>query len=729
MLRQTAFIRLILSNPDTFIRILTDCPRINFDGLQPMNVASIYKQLCVLTRVRGLCLLLVSALFSPILVASPITSERIVNADSEPGSWLAHGRTYSEQRFSPLSQINTTNVASMGLAWSFRTETRRGIEATPLVVDGVMYTTGSWSRVYALNAKTGQLIWKFDPEVPGSAGRKPCCDVVNRGVAMWGEKVFVGTIDGRLIALNAKDGSVAWQVVTVDQSKSYSITGAPRVVKGMVIIGNGGAELGVRGYFTAYDVDSGKQLWRFYTVPKGPKGPFEHPELAIAAETWSKDSLWETGLGGTVWDSMAYDPHLNLLYVGVGNSTPYDREVRSPGGGDNLFLTCILAINPDNGALAWYYQTTPAESWDYTATQHIILADLMIENELRQVLMQAPKNGFFYMLDRATGELLTAENYVPVTWATGIDMKTGRPMETGADWHQSPKTLRPGPGGGHNWQPMSYSPQTGLVYIPVDLNQYTFVAEKDFKFQPGWWNTGEDFPALVKMLSELPPMVIDPPTQLVAWDPIRQKEIWRVEHSAFKSAGILSTRGGLVFQGTGGQFVAYAADKGTKLWASEVGVGIMAPPISYSIDGEQYVAVMAGLGGGSLAMTPVTIENDGRLLVYKLAGKAAMPEFTKVTYPVPELPDIKADEQVLTEGGDLYSRYCLLCHGIAAASGGVLPDLRYSTKEVHNQWQPIVIGGMFANKGMASFADLLVPEEVDKIHAYVVHEARKIESN
>lgn len=674
----------------------------------------------------GMTVVMAVMLASSSISAAPVTAERIHSAESEPGSWLVHGRTWGEQRFSPLAQVNGENVRDLGLAWSFLTGTKRGIEATPLVADGVMYITTTWSRVHALDAKTGKLLWSYDPQVPGSAGRKPCCDVVNRGVALLDDKVFVGTIDGRLIALEATSGNVIWDVVTVDQSRSYSITGAPRVARGKVIIGNGGAELGVRGYVSAYEAETGKLSWRFYTVPGHPSKPFEQPELALAAKTWSKDSLWETGLGGTVWDSMAYDPGLNLLYVGVGNSTPYNRKVRSPGGGDNLFLTSILAINPDTGRMAWYYQTTPAENWDYTATQHMILADLELDGKQRSVLLQAPKNGFFYVLDRATGELLSAEKYVPVTWATGIDMKTGRPVETGADWNDSPVTVRPGPGGGHNWQPMSYSPQTGLVYIPVDFNRYTFLADGDFRFVPGWWNTGEDFPEMVRMLAEFPPMAVDPPTRLLAWDPVEQKAAWHVDHRAFKSAGTLATAGNLVFQGTGGEFVAYAADTGDRLWSSEVGVGIMAPPISYSIDGEQYVAVMAGLGGGSLAITPVLVENEGRLLVYKLNGKAGMPAYRAKEYPEPELPDMVASEKSISEGQDLYSRYCLLCHGVGAVSGGVLPDLRYASREVHDLWLPIVLGGLYQDRGMASFADLIDTEDAEKIHAYIVHEARKI---
>jgi len=331
----------------------------------------------------------------------PKTAERPLPPGSFNANWLTHGRTYGEQRFSPLEQVNADNVRGLGLDWFFDIPTDRGIEATPLVLDGVMYVTGSWSTVFALDARTGEQIWAYDPAVPRIWGRNACCDVVNRGVAARGDKIYVGTIDGYLVALNAVDGSVAWRVNTIDRDKPYTITGAPRVIKGNVMIGNGGAEYGVRGYVTAYDAETGKQNWRFYTVPGNPADGFENEAMEMAAATWSGE-WWKVGGGGTVWDSMAYDGQLDLLYIGVGNGSPWNRQIRSPGGGDNLFVSSIVALKPDTGDYVWHYQTTPGETWDYTATQHIILADLVIGGQLRQVAMQAPKNGFFYVLDRAT---------------------------------------------------------------------------------------------------------------------------------------------------------------------------------------------------------------------------------------------------------------------------------------------------------------------------------------
>jgi PQQ-dependent dehydrogenase (methanol/ethanol family) len=397
-----------------------------------------------------------------------VDAARLLAAERESGSWMTYGRTYSEQRFSPLQQVTAENVGKLGLAWSFDLTTERGIEATSVVVDGVMYTTSAWTIVHALDARTGKHLWTWDPKVAKDKSRHACCDVVNRGVAVWQGQVFVGTLDGRLVALDAATGKPNWQVATVDPELPYTITGAPRVIDGKVLIGNGGAEFGVRGFIGAYDAGTGKRLWRFYTVPGNPALGFENDAMKMAAETWN-GKWWELGGGGgTVWDAMAYDPDLDLLYIGVGNGTPWNQDIRSPGGGDNLFLSSIVALRPETGEYVWHYQTTPGETWDYTATQHIILADIEIDGKTRKVLMQAPKNGFFYVLDRADGSLISANNYIDVTWATHVDMKTGRPVEVpGARYRDKPMVINPSYLGGHNWHPMSYNPQTGLVYIPV----------------------------------------------------------------------------------------------------------------------------------------------------------------------------------------------------------------------------------------------------------------------
>ena len=397
-----------------------------------------------------------------------IDDARIINADSEPGNWLAHGRTYEEQRFSPFTQINRDNVSDLGLAWFRDMGTNRGQEATPIIVDGTMFVTSAWSRVYAIDAVTGDLKWSYDPEVPGEWGRRACCDVVNRGVAVYQGRVYVGSLDGRLIALDAATGVKVWEVDTlIDRDRFYSITGAPRAAGGKVFIGNGGAEFGVRGYVTAYDAETGEQAWRFFTVPGDPSLPFEHPEMEMAAETWRGGEWWEIGGGGTTWNSIVYDPDFNQVYLGVGNGAPWTRAIRSPGGGDNLFLASIVAVDVDTGRMNWYYQTTPGDNWDYTAVQDMALADMEVDGEMTKVLLQAPKNGFFYVIERGTGELLRAHPFATVTWATHVDLETGRPVENADfDYTEEEKWVLPGPYGAHNWQAMSVDVEAGLVYLP-----------------------------------------------------------------------------------------------------------------------------------------------------------------------------------------------------------------------------------------------------------------------
>ena len=480
-------------------------------------------------------------------------------ADSD---WRLHGRTPDEQRHSPLAQIQRGNVAELGVAWSFATGTHRGLEATPLVIDGVLYATGSWSVVVALDAATGRELWRYDPQVPRWKGRDACCDVVNRGVAYLDGRIYVGTIDARLVALAADTGDVVWEVRTAPLELPYTITGAPRIVKDKVMIGNGGAEYGVRGYVSAYSAMTGALAWRFYTVPASHAGPHEHLEVARAAQTWPANALWESGLGGTVWDSMAYDAELDLLYVGTGNASVYHREHRSPGGGDNLYLSSILALRPDMGSLVWYYQTTPGDHFDYTATQHILLADLEIEGRARKLLLQAPKNGFFYVLDRETGELLSAEKYVHASWASHVDLETGRPQERAeAQWEGMPEgaVVAPAAVGGHNWHPMSFHPGTGLVYLPSIETADLWIPDPEFRLRPHTYNTGQDWGATVAEFEGFEELVALPcgRTRLVAWDPRAGERAWEVRHDSGVPGGVLSTAGGLVFQGNGsGRFSA-----------------------------------------------------------------------------------------------------------------------------------------------------------------------------
>jgi quinohemoprotein ethanol dehydrogenase len=654
--------------------------------------------------------------------ASSADDARLRAAHSDPHTWLSHGRTYDEQRFSPLAAIDRRNVAQLGLAWSYETRTKRGLEATPLVVDGVLYATASWSVVFALDAASGRELWRFDPQVPRWRSRYACCDVVNRGVAFWKGRVYVGTIDGRLIALDAATGTPAWDVLTVDPDRAYTITGAPRVVKGKVIIGNGGADLGVRGHFSAYDAETGERVWRFYTVPASRNGPHEHPELEAAAATWSADSLWESGLGGTVWDAFAYDPELDLLYAGVGNSSVYAREQRSPGGGDNLYLTSILALRPDTGRLVWHYQTVPGERWDYTATQPMILADLAIGGRTRQVLMQAPKNGFFYVLDRASGELLAADPFVPVSWASHVDLATGRPVERPeADWSKGPAFVTPAPPGAHNWHPMAWSPQTRLVYIPVSRATYRFHPDPAYRFMPRTWNTAEDWNALSLEMEEISDAVrFCAASGIVAWDPETRSERWRVDHDHALPAGLLTTGGGLVFGGDADALVAYDARSGRELWRGRTGAAVMAPPVTYTANGVQHVVVLAGAGGSHGGhMQKLQNMNEGRVLAFALGGEAALPPVTPRPEPRVSMPETGASPQVIANGRSVYARHCARCHGIGANSSGLRPDLRYASAGIYARWNEVVLGGILKTNGMPPFDDLIDADDALAVRAYV----------
>jgi PQQ-dependent dehydrogenase (methanol/ethanol family) len=677
------------------------------------------------------------------ITAGDVDGAAIEAADARPGIWISHGRDYSEQRFSPLKAVDTKNVSQLGLAWSADLDTNRGMEATPLVVDGVMYVTSAWSMVYAFDAKTGARKWAYDPKVDKARGQKACCDVVNRGVALWKGKVYVGTIDGRLVALNAKDGTPVWEKVTVDQSKPYTITGAPRVVKGKVLIGNGGAELGVRGYITAYDAETGEQAWRFFFAPNPEKKADGAASDKIYAEkgnaTWDDTGEWvESGGGGTAWDAITYDPKLNLVYIGVGNGNPWNRRLRSPSGGDNWFLSSIVALNADTGDYAWHYQTTPGETWDYTATQPIILATLTIGGAKRDVLMQAPKNGFFYVLDRKTGELLSADMYQPVTWATGVDMKTGKPIETpNARYENGPQMTIPGPLGSHNWQPMAFSPTTGLVYIPAHTLPQVYTDEADHTFRPGFWNTGIEFFSGVEQAPDFNARAAQRAAlkgQLVAWDPVAKKPRWVVDYPTPWNGGILATAGGLVFQGSlDGKFRAYDAAKGgAALWEADAQYPVESGPMSYEIDGEQYVAVTAGWGtalpvtGGGDVLPKVGSPERGRVLVYKIGGTKKLEP-----YEVFELDKVAATDDFgsaaqLANGHVLYDRNCMVCHGPLVVSSGAIQDLRWAqapgTKE---DFADVVLKGKYGSAGMASFAGTLSEDDAESIRAYVINRANE----
>ncbi|MBX3485039.1 MAG: PQQ-dependent dehydrogenase, methanol/ethanol family [Phenylobacterium sp.] len=642
------------------------------------------------------------------------------------GEWLTYGRTYDEQRFSPLKQIDKATVGKLGLAWWAEFDTDRGQEATPLVHDGVLYATTAWSKVYAFDAKSGRRLWAYDPKVPGEKGFDACCDVVNRGVAIWRGRVYVGTLDGRLIALDARTGKVAWDVQTTDRERPYTITGAPRVIKGKVLIGNGGAEYGVRGYVSAYDADTGKLAWRFYTTPNAtgaPDGAASDEVLkAKAAATWS-DGVWkESGGGGTVWDAITYDAVNDLVLIGVGNGNPWNHKLRSGGKGDNLFLSSIVALKPETGAYVWHYQTTPGESWDYTATQHIMLADLKIAGQDRRVVMQAPKNGFFYVLDARTGQLISAEKYVPLDWATHVDLKTGRPVEApfarytnGGLSTQMASAL-----GGHNWQPMAFSPRTGLVYIPAQLNRGAYADPDRFKYTPGAWNTGVIRAAQGPHAHpRFKPGAGEATGELIAWDPVTQTRRWSVAFPHQASSGVLATDGGLVFHASQNHLVAYDAATGAPLWRYDEGARAIAPPATYVIDGEQYVAQMVGTGGAGGRDAPRTM---GRLLVFKLGGTAKAPAYPAAVVPPPlDLKLATASKGDADKGGEIFANSCAMCHGGAA---GYHPDLARSPAILDPEgFRAIVQDGALKDRGMASFARFFSVADTEDLRAFLLWQA------
>ncbi|MDA1275857.1 MAG: PQQ-dependent dehydrogenase, methanol/ethanol family [Verrucomicrobia bacterium] len=653
-----------------------------------------------------------------------IDSQRLRQAASHPSDWSAHGLNPQETRHSTLNQINVTNVAKLGLAWSRDLGTKRGIEATPLAIGGTLFFTTEWSVVHAVDAQTGQEIWQWDPKVDRAlVGERACCDVVNRGVAAYQGRIYVGVLDGRLVALDAGTGGVAWEIWTVERNKNYTITGAPRIVDGKVIIGNGGAEYGVRGYVGAYDAETGKQVWRTYTVPGDPKFGFESEAMRKAAETWTGE-WWKAGGGGTCWDSFAYDPELKLLYVGTGNGSPWNRKHRSPGGGDNLYLSSILALDPATGEIKWHFQSTPGDAWDYTATAHMILADLNIDGRPRKVIMQAPKNGFFWVIDRMDGSFISAKAYVETTWATGVDPKTGRPIEAeGARYEKGPALVMPTAQGAHNWHPMAFNPEAGLVYIPGRVSSYSLADDPNWSYREKGWNLGINFLAGRPENSGF----------LLAWDPVKQQEAWRQRYIGSLNGGVLSTAGGLVFEGTGdGRFVAYDAKTGSVLWEFPTGTGIIAPPVTYSVDGEQYVTVLAGWGGAEGLLSSPTgyaalYEQVGRAFTFKLGGRTPVPEYKRRAAPVASGWDVPFDDNPAdVQAGEAayHQSQCVRCHG----GGAVIPDLRYSSKEILSkaQFSLIVYDGIYAAaKGMPSFKDRLTRKQVDQIRAFVVSKSRE----
>lgn len=664
--------------------------------------------------------------------AETVVDDAALSDLDQKDNWLAYGRNHSEQRFSPLDEINVDNVGKLGLAWSLALPQDSALVGTPLSIDGVLYFTGSYSKTRAVDAKTGKLIWEYDPETLKHAGdRARMMWGWSRGLTFYKGKVIIATADGRLIALDAKTGSSIWTTQTFDPGLPLHISGAPKAFRDLVIIGNGGSEQGGgRGFVTAYHVETGEQAWRFYVVPGNPADGFEDEAQEMAAKTWTGE-WWKIGGGGQTWNGFTYDPEYDQILVGTGNGGPWNQKIRSPDGGDNLFLCSVVALDARSGKYKWHYQTTPGETWDYTSTMDIVLADLELkEGEgKRKVLLHAPKNGFFYVIDRKDGKLLSAEPFAKVTWATGIDMKTGRPIEAeGARYENEPVTIWPSVFGAHSWHAMSYNPNTGLVYIPKmelptrwDDTKIDFKSWKKPSFQI---DVGVD----VGLGNDIPK---DAGTSfLLAWDPVKQRKVWEVPQPNYWNAGTLTTAGNLVFQGQiDGKFAAYDARDGKELWSVNVGSGISAPPITYAVDGTQYVSLLVGFGGAAVAygggssMAQYGWGYRGQLrqlLTFAVGGNQPMPEVGEPTFArVVTPPDFIPDDRLADQGQHVYTTSCAWCHGAGAVSGGYTPDLRASEAFLDKeQLKTIVRDGALAPNGMPRF-NHLSDEDLEALQHFV----------
>jgi quinohemoprotein ethanol dehydrogenase len=682
--------------------------------------------------------------------AARVDLGRLQSLDKEPGAWLTTGRDAGKTHYSPLEQINRQTAARLGFAWELKTGTNRGMEATPIVVDGVMYTSGVAGRVYALDAATGHLLWQFEPPLKLKNARGSCCDLVNRGVAVWKGKVYVGSFEGVLYALDARDGTVRWQVDTIEHGRAYSITGAPQIAGKVVVIGNGGAEFDSRGYVSGYDLETGRLAWRFYTVPGDPTKPYESKALEMAAKTWDPNRDFGGGGGGNAWDAIAYDPKTNLVYFGTGNGAPWNSAYRSPSGGDNLFIASIVAVNADSGEYVWHYQETPGDRWDYDATPPIMLATLKINGAERDVLMQASKNGLFYVLDRASGQLLAADKFVDANWVTNVDLKSGRPAENpDSDYTKGkPVIVFPSGVGGHNFNPMSLSARTGLVYIPTVHSGEALLAAPRTPHLQERNNIGVQIAFATQLLAppETLPAALRPVTapsylkkvpsldmhaSLKAWDPSAHKVVWEYRYASFMDhGGVLSTAGGIVLQGSvDGKLRVFNDNTGAVIKEIDTGSPLIAAPMTYTVNGVQYVAILAGSGGGGWNFwMPGNVAavrgNDNRILSFRLDGGATpMPPALGPVAPLPEPPAQAGTPADIAAGAGLFARNCGGCHG--NADRAAVPDLRRSGF-IHDPaaFQSVVRGGLLEKRGMPSWDDLLTASQVEQIRSNLISMAR-----
>jgi len=643
--------------------------------------------------------------------STPMAQDNDRLSDRSGGAdWAGYGRTYGEQHFSPLSTINTKTVGRLGLAWSM--DLPPGNPATiPLEVGGTLYFASGLNIVHAVDAASGRLLWTYDPKVPAVAGRKLRQGWGSRGIGYWDGKIYTGTGDGRLIAIDAKTGTLVWSVMTVDPNDGRYITGAPRLFDGKVIIGHGGSDTAsTRGYVTTYDAETGKQLWRFYIVPGNPADGFENSAQAMAAKTWA-GQWWKYGGGGAAWNAFTYDAGTDTILIGTGNGAPWNRRVRSADRGDNLFLCSIVALDAKTGAYKWHYQVNPGESWDYNAAMDMHLADLTIDGRPRKVVITAPKNGFLYVIDRTDGKLVSATRIAKVTWAIGIDPKSGQPIDTPGNRYPNgkPFELWPSNVGAHSWMPSAFSPKSGLVYIPL-LERGAIYSDAGIDAKTWTRATGnaEDFAVSITPVSGDP---LNNTSWLLAFDPVARKAMWKLQTASAWNGGILATGGDLVFQGQiTGEFDAYDALSGRKLWRFGAQAPIIAAPITYAIGGRQYVTILVGIGTSPGGVGPVAFDyysQARRVLTFALDAHGTLPVSRPLSRVLPADPTYRADPTMEARGAATYYLHCVACHGVGAISGGQAPDLRFSSAPVHpNVFADVVHGGLLVPEGMPRFEEL-----------------------
>ncbi len=675
--------------------------------------------------VLGIC----SAAFVASVTGAVQAGRGAATAAVDGADWSAYGRDGSEDHYSPLVQIDASNIDRLGLAWSADIDTCDSFTA-PLAVGGTLYFGVGNSVVTAMDALTGKQLWQFDPEVAKVAGHKMRAGWGTRGISYSGGRIFTATRDGRLIALDAKTGRKLWSSQTIDPKDDAYISGPPWVAGDKVLIGFGGGDYGpVRGYVTAYDVASGKQAWRFYTVPgdpkKGPDGAASDNVMDMAAKTWTGE-WWTMGGGGNVWHAMAYDAKYDRVLFGTGNGFPWNQKIRSPGGGDNLFLASIVAVDRKTGRYAWHYQVNPGNSWDFNNAMDIQLATLTIDGKPRDVILHAPKNGFFYVIDRQSGKLISADKFAPANWAERIDIATGRPVENPDARYPGgkPFIMSPSPTGAHAVETMSFNRKTGLVYIP-EIEQQRVVTDPPnvatWKYKPGMFvNTG---------LGAVPPGIKLPPasSNLVAYDPVRQKIAWKVPQNGMLNGGTITTAGNLVFQGLNtGKFVAYAADTGKQIWSFDAQNGILGNAITYTAGGKQYVTVITGFRS-SFANTPNWDyrEQKRRVLTFVLDGKAKLPPVEPLDQPILDEPAFVIDADKAKIGGAIYNQSCVICHGAGMIAGGAAPDLRKApTPTDADAFYQVVHEGALMDRGMGRF-DNLTAVELEGLRHYIRQRARE----